>query len=282
MLVHLRGEDADLLFRARIADAKEHEEAIDLRLGQGMRPFELDRILRRDDEEGAPEAMRGAIDRHLPLLHDLEEARLRSGRGAVDLVGEKDVGKDGPRKELEAPRLGMEDRHARDVAREEIRSELDAFEAGAERLGEAPGEHRLSEAGHILDQKMAASEEGSESHANDIVLADDDATDVVEELFYLGAQGSPPKGSRLACWAVSRCRRSPDRAEPSDRALKPRTDGPGPEPDVPLRSAFTRSPVYGWGDGRTRTGRSARRERERLGSAVPERGSRPGRPEPDP
>ena len=38
----------------------------------------------------------GALDRHVPFLHGLQEGRLRARRRTVDLVHEKDVGEDGP------------------------------------------------------------------------------------------------------------------------------------------------------------------------------------------
>src|SRR4051812_12306070 len=68
------------------------QEAIGLRLGQGIRALELDGVLRRDDEERGPEIVALAVQRDLSLLHGLEERGLRLRRRAVDLVGEQDVG----------------------------------------------------------------------------------------------------------------------------------------------------------------------------------------------
>jgi hypothetical protein len=39
------------------------------------------------------------VDRDLALLHRLEQRRLRLGGGAVDLVGQQEVGEDGARVE---------------------------------------------------------------------------------------------------------------------------------------------------------------------------------------
>jgi hypothetical protein len=43
-------------------------------------------------------------DRHLPLLHRLQQRRLRLGRRAVDLVGQQHVGEDRPLHEAELAR----------------------------------------------------------------------------------------------------------------------------------------------------------------------------------
>ena len=71
----------------------EHE-AVDLRLGQRIRPFLLDGVLRGEHEERLGQLERLPADGDLLLLHRLEQRRLHLGRRAVDLVGEHDVGED--------------------------------------------------------------------------------------------------------------------------------------------------------------------------------------------
>ena len=65
------------------------QEAVELRLGQRERALELDRVLRREHEERLGQRVRLAVDGDLPLLHRLEQRRLRLRRRAVDLVGEE-------------------------------------------------------------------------------------------------------------------------------------------------------------------------------------------------
>ena len=86
-----RCDDDELLLLARIADQHLHHEAVDLRLGQRVGALGLDRVLRRHDEERLRHAVRLAGDRHLVLLHHLEQRALHLGRRAVDLVGEQQV-----------------------------------------------------------------------------------------------------------------------------------------------------------------------------------------------
>ena len=122
-------------------------EAIDLRLGERVRPFLLDRILRREHEERLLEHVRRAPDRDLLLLHCLEERGLHLRRRAIDLVGENDVREDRPLLRAELAGLLIEDLRAEHVGGEQIRGELDALEARVDRFGERLHRERLREPG---------------------------------------------------------------------------------------------------------------------------------------
>ena len=97
------------------------------------------------------------------------------GRGAVDLVGQDDLGHDRPRPELELGRLLVEDRQAGHVRRQQVGGELDAAEAAADALAERLGEHRLADAGHVLDEDVALAQQRHQRHPHLDVLADDHA-----------------------------------------------------------------------------------------------------------
>jgi hypothetical protein len=89
-----------------------------------------------DDEKRRIERIRLALDSDLPLLHRLEQRRLGLGRGAVDLVGQEQMGEDRSAPELEAALALIVDRAAGDVARQQVRGELDAAEPKFQRLAE--------------------------------------------------------------------------------------------------------------------------------------------------
>ena len=161
----LRLEDRDLGVAARVADPQAHQEPVELRLGQRIGALELDRVLRRDHEERARERVRVRVDGDLPLLHRLEQRRLRLRRRAVDLVGEHDVGEHAARAELELVRRPVPDRHADDVGGEEVGRELDAVPRRRDRAGDRLGERRLADAGHVLDEQVALGEQAHEREA---------------------------------------------------------------------------------------------------------------------
>ena len=90
---------------ARIAQAEADQEAVELGLGQRKRAFVVDRVLRGDHQERRLELVRRAVDRDAALGHRLQQRRLRARRGAVDLVGQHDLGEDRAGAELELGRL---------------------------------------------------------------------------------------------------------------------------------------------------------------------------------
>ena len=165
-----------------IAQAQAQHEAVELRLGQRERALVLDRVLGGDDQERDGHRVGDAVDRHLPLLHALEQRRLRLGRGPVDLVGEHDLGHDRARPELELLGLLVVDREAGHVGGQQVRRELDAPEGAAEAAREGLGQHRLADAGHVLDQQVALAQQRHQRQPHLVVLADDDPLDVGDDL----------------------------------------------------------------------------------------------------
>ena len=102
--------------------------------------------------------MCASLDRHLPLLHRLEQRGLCAWRGAVDLVDQQDVGEDRPLHE--AQRVALEDRRAGDVDRQQIGRALHARRLEAERLSDSSGQQRLASAGYVLQQHVPVGKEG--------------------------------------------------------------------------------------------------------------------------
>ena len=68
-----RLHDLDLLLLVQVVDDDLEHEAVELRLGERVRPFELDRILRREDEERLLQRVAPPLDGDAMFLHRLEE-----------------------------------------------------------------------------------------------------------------------------------------------------------------------------------------------------------------
>jgi hypothetical protein len=126
---------------------------------------------------GSASGVAGAVDGDLMLLHRLQKRRLRLRGGPVDLVGDDDLREDGARLELELAIDGVVDAHARHIAREEVGRELDATHARVDGCRERARQHRLADAGHVLDEEVPFGEEADEGGAHGIRLAVDDARD---------------------------------------------------------------------------------------------------------
>ena len=178
--------------------------------GQGVRALGLDRVLGREDEERVRDRVGLVADRDLALLHHLEQRALDLGRRAVDLVGEEEVREDGPERGRELARLLVVDPGPDEVRRHEVGRELDPLEVAADRLRERLDRHRLGEARHALDEQVAAGEQGDEHPLEQVVLADDDLLDLVQEPLHRdgagrgvravgsGSTGAPPRCGRLS------------------------------------------------------------------------------------
>ena len=192
--------DRDEVLLGREGDHDLEQEAVELRLGEGIGALHLERVLGREDEERRLEREALAGDRDLVLLHRLEQDRLGLGRRAVDLVGEDEVGEDRPGLEAEDALAALldEDVRARDVCRHQVRRELDPVEGAVDDVADGPHEHRLAEAGDALEQDVAVGEEAGQRLADERGLADDDPADLaLDGLGALGECLGCESGSRL-------------------------------------------------------------------------------------
>jgi hypothetical protein len=157
-----------------VANVQLHEEAVELSLGEGIGALGLDGVLRRDDEERLGERPRGPVRRDREVLHRLEQRGLGLGGRAVDLVGEEQLGEHRPLVEDEAVLLLVEDVAAGDVARHEVRRELDAPILTPEDVRERPYQQRLAEPGDPLDEDVAPGEDRDQRMRDDLLLAEED------------------------------------------------------------------------------------------------------------
>ncbi len=163
-----------------IIDVDLHQEAVELRLGQGICAFLLDRVLGREHVEGARNVVPIAGNRHVVLLHRLQQRGLGARARAVDFVGHQQLTEDRAGDEAEAAfAAGTLVQHfaAQDVGRHEIRGELDA--AGVEPEHDAHGLDQLGlgEAGKPDQQRVAATEHGDERLLHHRLLPEDHIPD---------------------------------------------------------------------------------------------------------
>ena len=169
-------EDLPLLGARGIRDVELEHEAVELRLGQRVGAFLIERILRGQHQERIGQRIGRVADGHLPFLHGFEQGALHLGRGAVDFVGEDQVGKERPALGGELAGLRAVNQRADQVSRQQIGRELDALESGLDARAQRLDGERLGEAGHAFEQDVAVGEQADEQPVHEILLADDDAT----------------------------------------------------------------------------------------------------------
>ena len=158
-----------------VVDAAVEEEAVKLRFGQVVGAFLFKGVLGGEYHEGRGERQGFAFDGDLPLLHDFEQRRLGFGRGAVDFVGEQQVGEDRAAAEFEAAFAGVVDHAAGDVGGQQVGGELDALELAVDGFGEAFDKQGFAQSRHAFDEDVAAAEQRDQRFFDDLFLSDDDA-----------------------------------------------------------------------------------------------------------
>ncbi len=175
-------------------DAQLQQEPVELGLRQRVRPLVLDRVLGRRDQERLRQRPGRPVDADLALLHRLEQRGLGLRRRPVDLVGEQQVREDraGPEVERGGPRVV--DQRTGHVAGHQVRGELDPLGVQVERGGQGAHEQRLRDAGHALQEHVAAAEQRHHDPADHRVLADDG-------LAHLGAQPAQGEAGLLSVGA---------------------------------------------------------------------------------
>jgi len=117
-----------------------------------------------------------ARDGHGVFLHRFEQRALRLGGGAVDLVGEHDLGEDGPAVQFEAsggPTGHIHHQHVRsgDVSGHQIRRELDAGEVQIEARGEGSYEQGFPQAWRAFEQNVPAGDQSPQHLVDGCLLA---------------------------------------------------------------------------------------------------------------
>ncbi len=132
--------------------------------------------------------------------------------GAVDLIGQQQLREHRALPEFELLRGAVEDRHAEDVGRQQVAGELHALPGEAQHLRQRMGEGGLADAGHVLDQQVAARQQAGEGEPQRAGLAEDDAVEGGEGR----GQWCRHAGSSVE-WAVAAgpCTISTCRARPS-------------------------------------------------------------------
>ena len=157
----------------RVVHVYMQQEAVQLRLGQGVGALLLNGVLGRHDQEQAGQFVGLAADADLALRHGFQQGRLHLGRGAVDLVRQHQVVENRALLEVEAGFLGAVDLRAGDIARQQVRGELDAVKAAFESVGQGFYGAGFGQPGRTLDQQVAIRQQGDNQSLYQVRLADD-------------------------------------------------------------------------------------------------------------
>ena len=93
------------------------------------------------------------------------------------------IGPGWKRRALRAAIVGLDDHAADDVGGHQVGRELDARILQMQHAGERAQQGGLAEAGNAFEQHVAAGEQTDQDAVDDVLLADDDLSDLVADLF---------------------------------------------------------------------------------------------------
>ncbi len=186
-----RDQNVTFLISVGIVDIDLQQEPVELRFGQWIGSLLLDRVLGRENVEWLIQNPVFARHGDPMLLHRLQERRLGPRAGPVDLIREKQPGKDRPLDEFEHPcafSTFLEHFGAQNVRRHQIRRELDMVGIQPQNRAHRVDQSRLREAGNADQKRVTAGQDRRQAERDHILLANDPLCD-------LGACA----GQRLAC-----------------------------------------------------------------------------------
>lgn len=167
----------------RIAEDDPHEESVELSLRKGIGTLMFERILRGKYDKWRRQIERGIPDGDTFFFHGLEESGLYLGWSTIDLVGEEDMSEYRSTAYLELALLGSVDLIARQIRREEIRSERYPTRIESEHRCKCPDCPSLTKTRDSLEESMATGEECDNQLLDEGILPDDLLLDISLDLY---------------------------------------------------------------------------------------------------
>ena len=166
-------EDGDLGVASRQRHVQLEQEAVQLGFGQLVGALVFDRVLGRGDDERVGQRPGFAVHGDLTLLHRLQQRGLGLRRGAVDLVGQQQIGEHRTRPERERGGARVVDQRAGDVAGHQVGGELHPLEFQLQCGGQGSDQQRLRHSRNTFQQHVAAAQQRDHQAADDPLLPDD-------------------------------------------------------------------------------------------------------------
>ena len=172
-LEHLR-----FVILGRVAQLQTEQKAVNLGFRERESALQLNGVLRSQYQERLGQRNGVLVNGNLAFRHCFQQGGLGAGRSAVDFVGQDNLRNDGAGAEFKIGGMLVVVMDAGNVGWHQVGGELDAAEIAVQGIGKGTGEGSLADAGDILNQDVAAAEQGGQSMLNYGVLADDGLLDV--------------------------------------------------------------------------------------------------------
>ena len=131
--------------------------------------------------------MGGVAHRHLLFLHGFEERGLRFRRGAVDFIGQEQIGEDRAGLKIEhllAVAVILHHRRADHIGGHQVGRELNSRILQRDGLRERAHQQRLADARHAFEQHVRARQQRNQHAFDHLALADDRLGDLGTQIHH--------------------------------------------------------------------------------------------------
>ena len=167
-----------------IPHADAHQEAIQLRFGQGVSSVMFDRILGSNYEERLRQFVGVSVNRDLAFVHGLQQRRLRLRRSAIDFVRQQHVGEYRATLEFKFLLGGGIDGNANNIGGQHVAGELHALKSAVDGASQRLSESGFANARNAFNKQVSTSKDAHNGEADDIVFA---ANHAAQSFFQFGS-----------------------------------------------------------------------------------------------
>ena len=148
-----------------------HQKATQLRFGERVSTFLLDRVLGCHYQKQIGQGVGLTANADLSLRHGFQQSRLHFGWCPIDLIRQNQIVENWSVLKLKRAGLWAENIGACDIARQEVGGELNTVEAAFDAFCHLFDSARLGQTRSPLDQEVAVGEECQNEFMNQILLA---------------------------------------------------------------------------------------------------------------
>ena len=175
-------QNVDLALKVGIAHGGLDHKAVHLGAGQHLGTGRTHRVLGGQNHKGIGQIIGLTVHGDTSFFHSLQQGRLGLAGGAVDFIGQQQVGHNCTGFEDELLGLLIVDGVADDIRRHRIGGELDTLGVQTQNFGKGHGCGGLADTGYVLHEDMTRCQNRHQNSFYNFVFTNDNFFDFLQNL----------------------------------------------------------------------------------------------------